>query len=168
MPLDLFGNAGRIRFLCAPALLLALVYLIDQFSFQLAPPSVFLSDLALALALSTFLVWKIINRRILLHEARIEDPSEVASTFVEADNVERRLTDPEKPDDFDGKVKELQTEVQRLKKLGRDRWTEYEILSLNQLLVEFLKPDELKARAQSSLEDLQEYARTSSSGTSPA
>ncbi len=158
VPLDLFGGYNRIRFLCALGLLLALVYLIDQFSLRLAPPSVFLSGLAFGLALSTFLIWKIINRRILLREARLEDPSKVSSMFTEVDTVEPRLTEPKKPDEFETKVDQVQREVTRLKELGEGRWTEYEVLSLNQLLVEFLKTDELTARAQSSLEDLQEYA----------
>lgn len=95
-----------------------------------------------------------------LHESRQQDPSEVDALFVEARKVYSRL-EPEleqRPKPFDEKVAELSDEVLRLQELGFDSWTEYQLLSLNQMLVDFLKVDDLKERARSVLEDLEEYA----------
>lgn len=61
----------------------------------------------------------------------------------------------------------MKNEANRLERLGSRGWTEYQVLSLNQLLVDFLKEDELKGRARSSLEDLFEYTEWSSSRHDP-
>jgi len=83
--------------------------------------------------------------------------------IVEAETVEPRLVKPEKkPDNFDQKVKDLKNEVVRLRdKLGNKEWTEYQVLSLNQMLVDFQKVDDLIASAQLSLAELEDYAEAS-------
>ncbi len=99
--------------------------------------------------------WILHKRKV--HFARLEDISEVEATFVEVRTVEPRLNKPEKPDRYKEKKEQVGAEVRRLQELGQHGWTEYQVLSVNQMLVDFLKTDELKSRAKSSLEDLNEY-----------
>ena len=93
-----------------------------------------------------------------VHKKRLEDCSVVESTIVEARTATQRLKKPERPEDYADRYKELQDEADRLKSLGKDSWTEYQVLSLNQMLVDFLDIDDLKERALSGLTDLEEYA----------
>jgi hypothetical protein len=62
---------------------------------------------------------------------------------------------------FDVKKQQVADELQRLELLGPTGWTEFELLPLNQLVVEFLKLDDLKSRTLSYLADLSEYAEDS-------
>lgn len=61
-------------------------------------------------------------------------------------------------EDLTKRSEQIKTEVSRLEKLGSDGWTEFQILTLNRLLIDFLPIEDLKARARSSLEELKEYA----------
>lgn len=156
-------------------LLLALLYLVNQFcSVHVNPwlpewaswepvlrPCVWMSYVSLGLVLSAILVIRYFCHREVLQEYRGEDLAEVEATMVEARNVQPRLSDPERPESFKEKRTCLLQEVARLKEIGVSEWVEYQVLPLNQLLVEFLKDDELVARAKSSLEDLSEYAEDS-------
>ena len=100
-----------------------------------------------------------IRHKVNIHKARLEDRSEVWAAIVEARTVEPRLNDPEeRPEDYKTKQVNLLTEVDRLEALGHKGWTEYQVLSLDQMLVDFLKVGDLKARTQSSLADLEEYS----------
>lgn len=141
-------------------LVLALLYLLDQLCLHIAPPCICLTYFALGFVFIMLLIVRLFRHKFLVHKARLEDQSEVDATIVEAMNVEPRLTKPvEKPDDYPEKKKQLLKEVDRLKnEIGNRGWTEYQVLSLNQLLVDFLKEDELKARTRSSLAELEEYA----------
>ena len=94
----------------------------------------------------------------LVHTGRLEDISEVDAFFVEARIVEPRLADDVEQERFEKKQADLNAEVDRLKNMTYFGWTEYQTLSLKQLLADFLKPDELIARVQSSLEDLEDFA----------
>ncbi|MFZ3135904.1 MAG: hypothetical protein WA126_00770 [Thermodesulfovibrionales bacterium] len=85
--------------------------------------------------------------------------------FVEACTVEPRLIIIKagqeqiiKPENYDEKKLELEKEVSRLKELSTKGWTEYQVLSLDQMLLDFLKVDDLIARASSRLADLGDYA----------
>ena len=101
-----------------------------------------------------FLIWK--EKKV--YKLRLEDSSEVMASIIEARTAEKRLEGKEtKPDNFDTKLQNVKNEARRLETLGNKNWTDYQILTLNVMLVDFLKPDDLKARARSSLEDLQEY-----------
>ena len=145
-------------------LVLALLYLLDQLCLHITISHICLTYFALGLVFTVLLTVRLVRHKFLVHKARLEDQSEVDATIVEAMNVERRLTKPvEKPDDYPEKKKQLLKEVDRLKnEIGNRGWTEYQVLSLNQLLVDFLKEDELKARTRSSLAELEEYAVDSS------
>ena len=61
-------------------------------------------------------------------------------------------------DSLAARKEQIKSEVSRLENLGPDGWTEFQILTLNRLLIDFLPIEDLKARARSSLEELKEYA----------
>jgi len=138
----------------------ALLYLLDQFCFNgFVNKSVCGTYIAFTILLIMFLFDRILRHKMIRHDERREDPSEVQALFVEAETVAPRLEKPEtRPEDYEQKVKNLNEEIKRLKNLGERGWTEYQVLSLNQMVVDFLKIEELKTRAKSSLEDLQEYS----------
>ena len=137
---------------------LALIYLADQFYSLKLPFSIFGTHIAFGFILTVLLIDRMIRHKLNIHKARLVDRSEVDAIIVEAKTVEPRLKDPERPDDYKHKRQDLLEEVQRLEKLGPNGWTEYQILSLNQMLIDFLKLDDLKVLAESRLADLEEYA----------
>lgn len=155
------------------AVFLAALYLVEQFCSihtlslltersdflrSVCRPCVWGTYIAFSIVVAVIVIHYCVWNKIIVHKARLEDRSEVESTIVEALTVEPRLKQSkENSEEYDRKKKELMKEVNRIRELGENGWTEYQVLSLNQLLIDFLKPDELKARAQSSLEDLQEY-----------
>ena len=100
----------------------------------------------------------VIRHRQLVHKARKEDLSVVEALIQEAKNIDTKLTDPEMSEDLTKRSEQIKTEVSRLEKLGPEGWTEFQILTLNRLLIDFLPIEDLKARARSSLEELKEYA----------
>ena len=56
-------------------------------------------------------------------------------------------------------MKQIENEVRRLtEKLGPEGWTEFQVLTLDQLVIDFLALEDLKAHARSSLVELKEYA----------
>lgn len=114
--------------------------------------------LALILVLLAIIVDRTLRHRYAAHEARLQDRSEVEKLFEEANSVERRLINPEKPDNFDEKKDIVQGEIKRLKSIEPHGWTEYQLLFLKRLLVDFKKPDDLITYARSSLDELSEYA----------
>lgn len=147
-----------------PVLFVALLGVADQLWFQttLIPPSTYWAYIGFAAVLVGVVLDRYLRHKILVHHSRLEDQSEIEALFVEVRTVESRLTGPErKPDDFDQKVQKLNDEVQRLEELGPKGWTEFQVLSLSQMLVDFLKLDDLKARARSSLAELEEYTEDS-------
>ncbi|MEE9239246.1 MAG: hypothetical protein V3U58_06745 [Thermodesulfobacteriota bacterium] len=84
------------------------------------------------------------------------------ATMVGAETVEPILTEPSiKPDGYKQKVEDISKEVDRLKRLGNRSWTEYQVLSLNQMLVDFYYVDDLIANSRLSLAELEEYAEDS-------
>ena len=82
----------------------------------------------------------------------------------EAKNVRPRLTfqqddqQVQRPPDFSHLKEQLNAELKRLTNIGPEAWTNYQVLTLDRLLIEFLPIEDLKARAKSSLTDLAEYA----------
>ncbi len=142
--------------------LAGLMFVGDQFCFRKLPSCVCGTYIALAFVLIGLIIDRWIQHKLIVHEARLEDISVMDALFVEAECVEPTLNGPMKNKKyFKQKKKELMEEVNRLKKIGNRGWTEYQVLSLNQMLVDFLKKDELKARARSSLADLEDYAEDS-------
>jgi len=118
---------------------------------------------AFTILLGAILWYFVLMQRYKQHKNRLEDPSEVWSMFIEGETVEKRLEGSDLPRNFNKKKEELETEIGRLKDVGKKGWTDYQILSLSQMLVDFLKVDELIARSYSTLEDLGEYAEEENS-----
>lgn len=144
------------------AQIVALLGVVDQFWFQILSSREWIAYLGFGVLLGGIFLVRYLRHKILVHSARCEDHSEVDALFVEVRTVEPRLTDPErKPDDFGQKMQQLNDEVQRLEKLGPKGWTEFQVLSLSQMLVDFLKLHDLKTRARLSLAELEEYAEDS-------
>ncbi len=116
------------------------------------------------IALCFFLILNIFNRYlrhdIVVHMERLEDPSEVESLFVEAHTVEPRKHEIVK-ESYKKKMDELDNEVKRLETIGYRQWTDYQVLSLNQMLVDFLEDDDLIARARYVQDNLRDYAEDS-------
>ena len=117
------------------------------------------SYIALAGFLSGLLSEFFIRHKIRIHEKRKEDRSEIEALIQEAKNAQPRLIDPERPANLAEKRKQVEKEVRRLvEDLGPEGWTEFQVLMLDRLLIDFLPLDDLKARALSSLDELKEYA----------
>ena len=115
--------------------------------------------LALAGFLSGLVTDFLIRHSIRVHEARKADRSEIETLIQEANNVQRRLSDPERPVDYEVRRKIVDDEVRRLTHdVGPKGWTEFQVLPLDRLRIDFLAIEDLKALALSSLEDLKEYA----------
>ena len=142
--------------------LVAILNLIDQFCIHYYDPSVCRTYITLAFLLAVLLVDRTIRNKIIVHRARLVDQSLVEATMVGAETVEPILTEPSiKPDGYKQKVEDISKEVDRLKRLGNRSWTEYQVLSLNQMLVDFYYVDDLIANSRLSLAELEEYAEDS-------
>ena len=114
--------------------------------------------IALILAPLAWLVHFKIWQKKKVNKLRLEDPSEVKALIVEAETTEPGMAEKEGKPDYSGKEWEkLQKQAEKLERLGDKNWEEYQILPLKVMLVDFLKPDDLKARAKSGLEKLREY-----------
>ena len=101
----------------------------------------------------------VIRHKIRVHTARKEDRSTVEALIQEAKSVLTRTHHPSSSEDIEKKNSQIKDEVERLVSTVRpEGWTEYQILTLNQQLIDFLFLDDLKARALSSLDELKEYA----------
>ena len=118
-----------------------------------------LTYVALGFSLISINTLPLILRKWLIHRKQLVAESEVRATIIEAQTVE----EPKNEMGFDAKKyekrkEELDTEIRRLERKGFREWTEYQILSLNQMIVGFLKRDELEARADVLLDELRDYA----------
>ena len=95
-----------------------------------------------------------IRKRFRIHEFRRKDTSEIHSLFIEAEEFVLGH-----PDEKFKHIKELvRSEIKRLKEMGSKHWLEYQVLPLQKLLVNFYDNNNLKANAESVLDDLKEYA----------
>ena len=122
------------------------------------PKCTYCTYLALAGFLSGLVSEFVIRHREFVHKARKEDLSVVEALIQEAKNIDPTLTQPEIPNRLVERSKQIKSEVSRLERLGPEEWTEFQILTLNRLLIDFLPIEDLKARARSSLDELKEYA----------
>lgn len=142
----------------------AAAYSVLQFGWDLFDAAPFCDYLALVVIPLGVFVDRYVRGDRLIHQSRLEDPSEVRALLIEARTVEPRISPDDlneitrRPENYQQKHKDLQDEVERLEELKADGWTDFQILTLSQMLVDFLKVDDLKERAQSSLDDLEEYA----------
>ena len=120
-----------------------------------------LAYLGLVAGLGSFVAWRYLLREDVAHQGRLEDKSDVEASIVEAKTVEPRMVRPLRPEGFKEKKKNLDNEIKRLEEIGRENWTEYQILSLYQMLVDFLKPLDLVSTTDSVMDVLDEYAADS-------
>ena len=139
---------------------LYVIYVCFQIFFPpgVPPRCTFCTYLALAGFLSGLVSESVIRHRIFVHAARKEDLSVVEALIQEAKNIDPELIKTENSTSRDGKSKKIKEEVSRLEGLGSEGWTEFQILTLNRLLIDFLPIEDLKARARSGLDELKEYA----------
>lgn len=120
--------------------------------------------LALILLLIGLVADRFLCHRSRVHKEQVADRSEVEAMIQEAKNVRPRLTfqqddqQVQRPPDFSHLKEQLNAELKRLTNIGPEAWTNYQVLTLDRLLIEFLPIEDLKARAKSSLTDLAEYA----------
>ena len=91
-------------------------------------------------------------------EKKIE--SEIEALIQEAKNIRPRLPEPdERPAGFVEKREQVEKELERLTEdVGPEGWTEFQVLTLDRMLIDFLPIEDLKARARSSLNELKLYA----------
>ena len=112
--------------------------------------------------LMVFLISLVFNFKIrhknLVQKLRQEDPTEVEALIQESKNIKPRLTDPERPKNFCNESQNVKKEVNRLKCMCHKKWTEFQVLTLDRMMVDFLPFEDLKARARASLDELKEYA----------
>jgi hypothetical protein len=128
----------------------------------LLPSSISLTYVALGSLPVVLLVDRVLRWEVLVHRKRLVDFSQVRALLVSASTVKPRLPVPVKPDNYEQKRQELLEESSRLTTLGQYGWTEYQVLPLDQMLVDFLQEGDLRARALLSLAELEDYAVSSS------
>ena len=94
-----------------------------------------------------------------VHKERLLDRSEVEATIQEARHVVKEQSRKDWVADYDQKCLWLEQEACRLEKnVGPKGWAEYQVLTLESLLIDFLTVEDLVARARSYLVELREYA----------
>ena len=162
----MLGISYSVLGICYSIILIQLLHCVPSkiggYLYSLGCPFLFpnpcLTYIALILAPLAWLVHFKIWQKKKVNKLRLEDPSEVKALIVEAETIEPRTAEKESKPDYSGKkLENLQKQTEKLEKLGDKNWEEYQILPLKVMLVDFLKPDDLKARAKSSLEKLREY-----------
>ena len=118
------------------------------------------SYLALAIFLFGLITSFIVRHKMRVHDSRKEDRSEIEALLQEAKNIQPRLIEPEyRPARFDERRQQVEKEIQRLEDtLGPQGWTEFQCLTLDRMLIDFLSIEDLKARARSGLDELKVYA----------
>ena len=137
---------------------MCLQFLLDA---DVIPSCSYCTYIALSIFLIGLLTDRIIRHKILVHEARTADRSEIEALIQEAKNLisMRGQTEEHAPIyNLDTLKQQVSIEVKRLESLGSKSWTEYQVLTLDRLIVDLLTTEDLKARARSNLVELQEYA----------
>jgi len=157
-----YGERLVLYALCYPFFfVIPVAYLIEQFCLGYLPCSLCWTYVAFASVLVGVLIDRNMRQKLSFHEARLEDESEIKALILEARSVEPRLSDPEKPNNYTEQKKELQDRADSLEKNGPREWTEYQVLPLDLLNVDFLKENDLKSRVRSTLSELEDYAEDS-------
>jgi len=114
---------------------------------------------ALLVFLSALITHFVVQHEPRIHESRKEDRSEIEALIQEALNSIQTDTDSTKGGEKAQIHQKLGNEIHRLRTdLGPAAWTEYQVLTLKQILVDVLPTSDLLARARSVLEELREYA----------
>lgn len=167
---------SKTKFWLLPFIFLLSFYIVEQFCSlhdfswltihfpvlgkEIFRPCIWGTYLALGTLLTLLLWFYLIEYKYRVHKARLVDRSIVEGLIVEAKTIEPRFDEPNKrPENFKKKEEDLKGEVARLEELGFNGCTEYQVLSINQLLLDFVKADELKSRVLSNLSTLKGYAK---------
>ncbi len=137
-------------------ILFGLGYAGDQLCIKKSPSCLCCTYIAFGFVLAGLIIFRLVRHKLIVHKARLEDRSEIDSLLAEA----RVVVKSEKVDV--DKKELLKKEKEHLEQLGEKGWTEYQILQLNQMLVEFLEKNKLIGRARLTLEELEEYAEDTS------
>jgi hypothetical protein len=106
----------------------------------------------LALILSLYLRYN-----LWVHDARLEDRSEVEAKISEAYAIEPWLAGPRTDEGYESEHTHLVAVVKDLENLRQEAWTEFQVLPLDKALVDFLDVNSLKARALATLAYMEEY-----------
>ena len=123
---------------------------------DIIPECSYCTHIALAAFLLALITYFNLNHRIRVYRSRKEDRSKVESLIQEANHI---LTYIDNNEEAIKKYEQLKNEVHRLEsELGPEAWTEFQVLTLQRLLVDHLGINDLKARALSALDELKEYA----------
>ena len=144
---------GIAAFLCA----------IDQvcfdtpFSSAFLRPSIKWAYIGFTAALIALILGLWLQHRQFVHEARLEDRSEVEAKIAEAVALEPWLADRHQAEMYSGQKASLVSVVNDLWKLGPERWTEFQVLRLDKELVNAVNVESLRIRAISNLAYLEEY-----------
>jgi hypothetical protein len=97
----------------------------------------------------------------------LEDRSEVEALMVEGRGVRlhswelSKESQHNRPQDFEHLKGRLFKEIERLERKGPHAWTEYQVVPLFQMLVDFLPPEDVIARTRTLLAELEDYASDS-------
>ena len=95
--------------------------------------------IALSVFLSGLITNYLIRHEIRVHRKRKEDRSEIDALIEEARSIQPRLIRPKRPKDFDKKRVQIENEINRLTEdIGPAGWTEFQVLILDRLLIDFL------------------------------
>lgn len=92
-----------------------------------------------------------------VHRARLEDPSYVHSVIQQAAEYTHAADGTEEP----SKLDYLKNEINRVKKISEEEWTEYQILPLERQLANFCCDSDLISMSTEKLSELNEYAQDS-------
>lgn len=116
--------------------------------------------IAFASLLMSLILDRTLRHNARVHDSRLRDRSEVEALIFEVGAIEPRLSTGEitRPHEYDVKSKRIIQEVVRLREIGISAWTEYQVLQVDQLLVDFMKIEDLIIGAESCLADLEDYA----------
>ena len=122
------------------------------------------AHVALILFLIGLMLDRFLPHKLRVHREQVVDRSQVDALIQEARDVRPRPPlqndgpQETRPLDFEQLKASVDAEVHRLHRIGPEAWTNYQVLTLDRQLIDFLPIEDLKARAQSSLVDLEDYA----------
>ena len=129
------------------------LFVLAQLSFnQISILDVELSSVNLTYVASGFVLTALIlglylRHDLFVHEARLEDRSEVEAKIAEAYEIEPWLAGTRQNRDYAPENASLVAVVEELESLRQEAWTEFQVLPLDKSLVNFLNINPLKARS---------------------
>lgn len=128
--------------------------------------SIELTYIALFSIVASVIWYRVLRHKDTVLMSRKVDSHELQSMLTEADTVEPTVMSEDleikRPENYLKKLDDLQKEATRLRSLIENEneyiLTEYDVLALDQMLVDFLQAEDLVASARSRLESLKDFA----------